>query len=596
MYIATIPNRSSPAAILLRESYRQAGKVKTRTVTNLTHWPAERVEAFRRVLRGETLVPVNEALTVERTLPHGHTLAVLGTLRRLGLERVLHSRPSRAIPAGIDHRTLVVAMIAARILDPRSKLATARGLDDETALSSLGDELGLDDVDADALYEAMDWLRPRQAAIEKKLAKKHLQDGALVLYDVSSSYFEGTKCPLAKRGLNRDGKKGKLQIVYGLICTTDGCPVAVEVFEGNTADPKTLACQIEKLRKRFGLTRLILVGDRGMLTSARIEEELRPIDGLDWVSALRAPAIRKLVEDGLVTPSLFDQRDLAEITSPDFPGERLMACYNPLLAEKRARTRDELLAATEKELDKVVVATQRARNPLRGADKIGLRVGKVLGRYKVGKHFVATITKDRFTYERNTEKIEAEAALDGIYVVRTSVEAETLDSEKTVQAYKGLAAAERAFRSLKTVDLKVRPIHHRLADRVRAHVFLCMLAYYVEWHMRQALAPILFDDDDKPAAQAARRSVVAPAQRSAKAKRKALTKRTDDDLPVHSFQTLLADLATLAKNHVRFGQNPGVTTTTLTQPTAVQQRALELLRIPLTGSAPDSTPAALPTP
>ena len=603
MYIATIPNRSSPPAILLRESYRQAGKVKSRTVTNLTRWPAEQVESFRRVLRGETLVSVHEALVVERTLPHGHTLAVLGTLRRLGLERVLHSRPSR-------QRTLVVAMIAARILDPRSKLATARGLDDETAipvgiaaLSSLGEELGLGDTDADELYEAMDWLLPRQAAIEKKLAKKHLQDGSLVLYDVSSSYFEGIKCPLAKRGHCRDGKKGKLQIACGLMCTTDGCPVAVEVFEGNPADPKTLACQIEKLRKRFGLTRLILVGDRGMLTSARIEEELRPIDGLDWISALRAPAIRKLAEDGLVAPSLFDQRDLAEITSPDFPGERLVACYNPLLAEKRARTRDELLATTEKELDKVVAATQRARNPLRGADKIGLRVGKKLGRYKVGKHFVVTITKDGFDYERNAEKIEAEAALDGIYVVRTSVEADTLGPDETVQAYKGLAVAERAFRSLKTVErhvprgtLKVRPIHHRLADRVRAHVFLCMLAYYVEWHMREALAPILFDDDDKPAAQAARGSVVTPAQRSAKAKRKARTKRTEDDLPVHSFQTLLADLATLAKNQVRFGQDPGVTTTTLTQPTAVQQRALELLRIPLTGSAPDSTPAALPNP
>ena len=589
MYIATIPNRSSPPAILLRESYRQAGKVKTRTVTNLTQWPAEQIETFRRVLRGETLVPVNEALVIERTLPHGHVVAVLGTLRRLGLERILHSRPSR-------ERALVVAMIVARILDPRSKLATARGLDDETALSSLSEELGLGDNDADALYEAMDWLRPRQAAIEKKLAKKHLQDGALVLYDVTSSYFEGTQCPLAKRGKCRDGKKGKLQIVYGLMCTTEGCPVAVEVFEGNTADPKTLACQIDKLRKRFGLTRLILVGDRGMLTCARIEEALRPIEGLDWITALRAPAIRKLAEAGVVAPSLFDQRDLAEITSPDFPGERLVACYNPLLAEKRARTRQELLAATEKELDKVVAATQRARNPLRGADKIGLRVGKVLGRYKVGKHFVVTITEDGCTYQRDTEKIEAEAALDGIYVVRTSVEVETLGPEKTVRAYKGLAVAERAFRSLKTVDLKVRPIHHRLADRVRAHVFLCMLAYYVEWHMREALAPILFDDDDKPAAEAARRSVVAPAQRSAKAKRKALTKRTEDGLPVHSFQTLLADLATMAKNHVRFGQNPGVTTTTVTRSTVVQQRALDLLGISLPCPAPGPAPTHPPAP
>ena len=442
----------------------------------------------------------------------------------------------------------------------------------------------------------MDWLLPRQAAIEKKLANKHLQDGALVLYDVTSSYFEGTTCPLAKRGHCRDRKKGKLQIVYGLLCTAQGCPVGVEVFEGNTADPKTLAKQIEKLRKRFGLTRLILVGDRGMLTSARIEEELRPIDGLDWITALRAPAIRKLAEEGCVTRSLFDQRDLAEITSPDFPGERLVACYNPLLAEERTRKRKELLAATEKELEKVVAATQRARRPLRGVDKIALRAGKALGRYKVGKHFLVAITEDAFTYQRDTEKIQAEAALDGIYVVRTSVEAETLGTDETVRAYKGLAVAERAFRSLKTVDLKVRPIHHRLADRVKAHVFLCMLAYYVEWHMRESLAPILFDDDDKPAAEAARRSMVAPAQRSAKAKRKALTKRTEDDLPVHSFQTLLRDLATLAKNRVRFGQDPGVTTTTLTEPTAVQQRALDLLRITPTSRAPDSTPADPSTP
>jgi len=584
MYIAEIPNRSSPPAILLRESYRQAGKVKTRTLANVTHWPAEPIEAFRRVLRGETLVPANEALVVDRTLPHGHVLAVLGTLRRLGLERILHSRPSCA-------RTLVVAMIVARILDPQSKLATARGLDDETALNSLGEELGLGDADADALYEAMDWLLPRQAGIEKRLAKKHLQDGALVLYDVTSSYFEGVKCPLAKRGYNRDGKKGKLQIVYGLLCTAAGCPVAVEVFEGNTADPKTLAKQIEKLRKRFGLTRVVLVGDRGMLTSARIKEDLRPIDGLDWITALRAPAIHELAEAGYVSQSLFDQCDLAEITSPEFPGERLIACYNPLLAEKRTHKRQELLAATEKELKKVVSATQRARRPLRGADRIGLRVGKVLGRRKVGKHFVVTITEDGFTYRRNTEKIEAEAALDGIYVVRTSVEAEALDADETVRAYKGLAVAERAFRSLKTVDLKVRPIHHRLAKRVKAHVFLCMLAYYVEWHMREALAPILFEDDDKPAAEAARRSVVGPAQRSAKAKRKARTKRTEDDSPVHSFQTLLRDLATLAKNRVRFGQDPGVTTTTLTQPTAVQQRALDLLRINPTSPAPDATPA-----
>ena len=392
----------------------------------------------------------------------------------------------------------------------------------------------------------MDWLRPRQAAIEKKLAKKHLQDGALVLYDVSSSYFEGTKCPLAKCVLEWDGKKGKLQIACGLICTTDGCPVAVEVFEGNTADPKTLANPAG-----FGLTRLILVGDRGMLTSARIEEELRPIDGLDWVSALRAPAIRKLVEDGLVTPSLFDHRDLAEITSPDFPGERLMACYNPLLAEKRARTRDELLAATEKELDKVVAATQRARNPLRGADKIGLRVGKVLGRYKVGKHFLLDIGEEHFRYRRDEVKIAEEAAMDGFYCIRTSVPKETMSSESAVRAYKSLSQVERAFRCMKSIDLRVRPIFHRLDDRIRAHVFLCMLAYYVEWHLRRKLAPILFDDHDRQAAELKRASIVSPAPRSEAARSKERTKRTHDGLPVHSLRTLLSDLATLAKNRVR---------------------------------------------
>jgi transposase len=574
MYVATVPNRASPPAVLLRESYRQGGKVKTRTLANLTHWPSAKVEALRRVLRGEALVPPAEALQIERSLPHGHVAAVLGTLHRLGLDRLVCTKRNR-------DRDLVVAMIVARIVDPQSKLATARGLDAETAGTSLGEALGLGSAEAEELYAAMDWLLPRQTKMERELAARHLEEGTLVLYDVTSSYFEGTKCPLGRRGYSRDGKRDKLQIVYGLLCTHEGCPVAVEVFEGNTSDPKTLANQIAKLRKRFGLHRVVLVGDRGMITTARIEEELRPIAGLDWITALRAPAIRVLAEQGAIQPSLFDERDLAEITSDDYPGERLMVCRNPILAEERARKRDELLAATEKELERIRTATQRAKRRLRGQDKIGLAVGRVLNRFKVGKHFVLEITDEALVYRRDQEKIEAEAALDGIYVIRTSVEEERLDTEATVQAYKGLSVAERAFRSLKTVDLKVRPIHHRLADRVRAHVFLCMLAYYVEWHMRRAWAPLLFDDDDPAGAQAQRSSPVQPAQRSSKAQRKTVTRRTDDDLPVHSFQTLLRDLATVTKNRVCFGGTTGQRTTMVTSPTLLQQRALDLMEVRL---------------
>ncbi len=579
MYVATIPNRSSPPAILLRESYRAAGKVKSRTLANLTGWPAARIAALRRVLADEPLRLLPEAVggagafEIQRSLPHGHVAAVLGTLRRLGLEPLLAAKRS-------PQRDAVVALIVARVIDPRSKLATARGLGPETAFSSLGETLGLTAATEDDLYAAMDWLLPRQPALEQALAARHLGAHTLVLYDVTSVYFEGRTCPLAHFGHSRDGKKDKLQIVFGLLCNAAGCPVAVEVFEGSTADPKTLAKQIEKIQQRFGLQRVVLVGDRGMLTQARIDQELRP-SGLDWITALRAPAIRALQQAGLIQPSLFDERDLAEITSPAYPGERLVACRNPLLAEERARKRQELLAASERELERIAVATRRVRNRLRGQDRIGLRVGKVLNRYKMGKHFRLAISADSFRYQRDDEAIAAEAALDGIYIVRTSLPAETLAAEPTVRAYKGLAVAERAFRSLKTVDLKVRPIHHRLADRVRAHVLLCMLAYYVEWHMRQAWAPLLFDDDDPVAAAARRRSVVAPAQRSPRAQRKARTKKTADEQPVHSFQTLLADLATLAKNRVRFAGSDAATLTVYTQPTPLQQRALQLLNVNL---------------
>jgi len=583
MYIEAVPNRNSPPCILLRESCRQGHKVSKRTLANLTHWPPEVVEGLEALLKGGKVVVVGQdgqrgavgaGFEIVRSLPHGHVAAVLGTLRRLGLETILAPRRCR-------RRDLVVAMIVARVIDPRSKLATARGLNEDTAFTSLGEALGVADADEDALYAAMDWLGPLQGRIEAKLARRHLQDGTLVLYDVTSTYFEGVSCPLAQFGHNRDGKRGKLQIVLGLLCDVAGRPIAVEVFEGNTADPSTLARQIQKVRDRFALQCVVVVGDRGMLTEARVREELAPVAGLEWITALRAPAIRKLVEAGALQPSLFDQRDLGEITSPQYPGERLVVCRNPLLLTERRRKRQELLAATERELAKIARAVSRPRRPLRGADKIGLRVGKCQNRFKVAKHFRIKITADSFTYERDEEKIAREAALDGIYVVRTSVPAERLDTENTVRAYKGLSKAERAFRSLKTMDLKIRPIHHHLADRVRAHVLLCMLAYYVEWHMRQAWAPLLFDDEDPAAGEALRDSPVAPAQRSPAARRKAARKRTDQDQPVHSFQTLLADLATIAKNRIQPNVPGAEPFEKTTQPTALQARALSLLGMDL---------------
>jgi hypothetical protein len=576
MYIESVPNRHSPPCILLRESYRQGKRVRKRTLANLTRWPEELVEGLRILLKGGKAIENIEdfdGFEIVRSLPHGHVAAVLGTLRRLGLERIIASRRTR-------QRDLVVAMIVARVIDPRSKLATAQGLSQETAFTSLGEELEVTDADEDDLYEAMDWLLVRQQRIEDALAGRHLQDGTLVLYDVTSTYFEGQCCPLAQFGFPRDGKK-KLQIVFGLLCDVEGRPVAVEVFEGNVGDPSTLASQIQKIRCRFGIQRVVLVGDRGMITEARIREDLRGIEGLDWISALRAPAIRKLVAEGSLQPSLFDQVDLGEISSGEYPDERLVVCRNPMLAEERRRKRQELLAATEKELDKIVAAVARQRRPLRGADRIGVRVGKVINRFKVGKHFQLEITATSFAYERRAEAIAEEVALDGIYVLRTSAPAEMIDTAGTVVAYKGLSKAERAFRSLKTVDLKVRPIHHRLADRVRAHVFLCMLGYYVEWHMRKDLAPILFDDDEKAAAEALRPSPVAPARRSSAARRKAASKRTADDLPVHSFQTLLKDLQTIVKNRIQPDIPGAGTFEKVTRVTEFQQRALDLLGIGL---------------
>jgi transposase len=467
-------------------------------------------------------------------------------------------------------------MIVARILFPSSKLATARGFHADTAISSLGAVLGLgDDIDETQLYHALDWLLVRQHRIENALAKRHLSEGSLVLYDLSSTYFEGRHCPLARFGHSRDERSGNPQIVFGLLTDPEGCPVAVEVFEGNTGDPTTVAPQVDKLRQRFQLKQMVLVGDRGMLTSARIREDLKPQQGLQWISALKSIQIQQLVQGGALQLSLFEQRDLAEIQHPSYQGERLIACRNPLLAEERSRKRKELLEATEKQLNKIVEATKRKKKPLRGRKEIGLAVGKILGRYKMGKHFTLSIEDDGFSCQRKTEDIEREAALDGIYVIRTSVPPQALSSEQVVSSYKRLSDVERAFRSLKSVDLKIRPIYHRLADRVKAHVFLCMLSYYVEWHMRWALAPMLFDDHDPQAAEAARKSIVAPAERSQKAKSKDLLKRTEDGMPVHSFQSLLKDLATLTRNEARVGDQ---TLQMLANPTTVQQRALQLLK------------------
>ncbi len=573
MYIATIPNRNSPPAILLRESFREKGKVRNRTLTNLSHWPPEKIEALRQVLKGNwaTGLPLPQAFEITRSPPHGHVAAILGTMHRLGLHAWLEKKAGRP-------RQCVLAMIANRILEPSSKLATARALAAQTRHSTLGELLGLEDVDEDELYAAMDWLGPRQAEIESALARRHLFEGTLVLYDVTSTYFEGHHCPLAQFGHSRDERRQNPQIIFGVLSNGEGCPVAVEVFEGNTGDPKTLAAQLSKLRQRFGLKRLVLVGDRGMITEKRIEEELRPLAGLEWITALRTPQVQALVSDGMLQMSLFDQKDLAEIRHPDYPGERLIVCRNPLLAEERARKRRELIATAEKRLNEIVAACRRKRRPLKSPQRISFLVGKALGPLKVAKYFQWEVTTEGLGYERDQKRIDADAHIDGIYVLRTSVPSEQSDAGQTVLAYKRLAAVERAFRSLKSVDLNIRPIHHRLPDRVKAHVLICLLAYYVEWHMRRALAPVLFDDEtpgQRPG------SPVAPAQRSASARQKARTKRTSDGLPVQSFQDWLKDLATVTKNHIQPKNQSIPAFQMITRRTAAQQRALELLGVSL---------------
>lgn len=569
MYIDIVPNRSSPPAVLLRESSREGGKVRKRTLANLSALPPEAVEVLRRVLKGEKLVSAQESVRVERSMPYGHIAAVLGTIRRLKLDQVLGTKRS-------PERDRVLAMIVARVLAPDSKLATARGLGEDSVFAALADTLGLDAVSADSLYRALDWLLERQPAIESKLAAKHLREGTLLLYDVSSTYLEGRNCPLAAHGYSRDGKPGKMQLVFGLLTTAEGCPVAVEVFAGNTADPATLASAVSKARERFGLKRVVWVADRGLLTNARIEAELRPDADFGWITALRAPAVQALRDEGVLQLSLFDQHDLAEIRSSAFPGERLVACRNPLLGAERARKREALLQSTEKELEKIATAVARKRRPLCGQDKIGVRVGRVLGRFKMAKHFRYQITDAAFSFERDPERIEDEAALDGIYVIRTTVPKEQMTAEVAVEAYKGLSQVEQAFRYTKT-DLDVRPLHHHTEPRVRAHVFLCMLAYYVEWHLRRSLAPLLFQDHDRAAAAAERASVVAKAGISPAARQKKARRETEDGLPVHSFRTLLADLGPATRTRVRVGEHAF---DKLAQLTPLQERAFQLLEVP----------------
>src|ERR1700719_3861937 len=575
MYIESVPNRSSPPAILLRESFRENGRVRKRTLANLSDWPTTLVEGFRTLLKGGVAV-AEEGIAIRRALPDGHAAAVLGTIRAIGLDRLLGKPTDKRLAP------LTIALIASRLVSPASKLATARDLAADTACSSLGRLSQLGAVGEAELYRALDWLGARQAAIEGALARRHLkgrhlEDGALVLYDVSSSWLEGRCCELARFSYARDGKKGKLQIAYGLLCAADGCPVAVEVFEGNTADPMTLSVQIDKLKERFGLSRVVLVGDRGMITSARIGDELRPA-GLDWITALRARQIRALVDAGAFQLSLFDERDLAEITAPDFPGDRLVVCGNPLLAEERTRKREDLLHVTEAALTKLADQIARGTGPT-GQDKIARGVGRIENRYKLAKLFDITVAEDGFTFGRNHARIADEARLDGFYVIRTSVEDKALAADKVVGAYKSLARVERAFRSLKTVDLHLRPIHHWLAPPVRAHVFLCMLACHVEWHMRERLKPILFDDDDPAAAARERTSIVAPAQPSPAALRKRASKLTANGGPVHSFQSLLRDLATCTLNEMTTTLNAAYSFTLVATPTPIQAQAFRLLDV-----------------
>jgi hypothetical protein len=583
MFIDVVPNGRSAPAVLLRESYREGKRVLKRTLANLSALPPPLIDGLRVLLDGGTVVGrPEEALEIRRSLPHGHVSAVLATMRRLDLVRLLGRSASR-------ERDLALALIASRVIAPGSKLATVRALSEETATSSLGRELGLGAIREAEIYAALDWLGEQQARIERALARRHLHDGTLVLYDVSSSYLEGRCCELARQGYSRDHRPDRLQIVYGLLCDRQGRPVAVEVFEGDTADPATLGAQIDKLKRRFGLRHVVLVGDRGMITAARIRDELRPA-GLDWITSLRAPQIQALAEaGGPLQPTLFDERDMAEITSPDHPGERLVVCRNPDLARERTRKRDALLAATERDLARIAAAVRRRHKPLRGQAEIGLAAGAVIDRHKMAKHFALTIAEDSFAWRRNDANIEREARLDGLYVIRTNVPASAMDAAAAVRAYKDLARVERAFRTLKGIDLQIRPVHHWLAPRVRAHVFLCMLAYYVEWHLREAWAPLLFHEHDAAGAEAERISPVQAAAVSPATQRKRATRRTEAGLPVVDYAGLMQHLATLTLNIVAVPKAQDAAFTMLAKPTPLQAAALELLGAtpPVSSSPPD---------
>jgi len=577
MYIESVPNRNSPPATLLRESYRdENGKVKKRTLANLSSCSAEQIAAFKTILKGghASALPLDEQFEIQRSLPHGHVAAILGTFRRLKLHNLLERKSS-------DERSLAMALIAGRILYPGSKLALSRHLNPNTATSTLGQELGLKEVNEHDLYGAMRWLFDRQDKIQNRIAKCHLSEGSAVLYDLSSTYYEGSTCALAKRGHNRDGKKGKRQINFGLLTTAQGCPIAVEVFPGNTPDPNTVSSQLKTLRQRFGLKKIVIVGDRGMITSARIDAlcDDSELGDFGWISALRSDQIRKLADGKHFQPELFDQRDLAEITAEDeFPGERLVVCRNPTLAGERKRKRDELLAETENKLQEIASACSRSRAPYHGKDKIARRLEREASKYKMLKHFDLEITETSLSFSRKEESIAAEAALDGFYIIRAGrVTANEFDANSLVETYKSLSGVERAFRAIKTTSLHVRPIFHHEEDMVRAHIFVCMLAYYLRWHLEQQLKPLLFNDEEPGGGP--RKSPVAKAQRSKRGNRKAATKQTDDGLSAHSFATLLQDLGTLSRHEIRAAIPGGAVFHKLTDPTAIQARAFEVLGV-----------------
>jgi transposase len=574
MYIERVPNRNSPPAILLRESYREGDRVKKRTLANLSKLPDNVIDNMKLVLKGAK-VSITEAIPnnfeVIRSLPHGHVMVILETLKKLGLDKIIGDKQSRI-------RNLVVAMIIARVINPQSKLATARGFNQETCSNSLGEILNLEKADEDELYDALDWLLNKQERIENKLASIHFESGALVLYDVTSTYLEGKGCELGKYGYNRDKKKGKTQIVCGLLCDKNGCPCAVEVFSGNTSDSTTLQGQIEKVRKRFGIKNVVWVTDRGILTSSKINELVKPVEGLDYISGLTKATIRKLAEVEAIQLGLFDELNLVEFESEDYPDERLIACRNPLVAVKNQKQREELLQIVEEQFELIIKATKREKRALKGADKIALRVGKVLNKYKINKYYNLEITDSGLTYERKQELIDQEMALDGVYILRTSVDKNVMDGVEVLKAYKSLPNVEEAFRCYKSIDLKVRPIYHYKGDRVRAHIFLCMLAYYIEWHLKQKLAPLLFEDEEIDDNS----QDIIKARRSDTAVAKDRKKRNQENFRVHSFRTLMEDLGTICLNTVECNLESGkYVFPKITRPTALQQKALDLLGISL---------------